>query len=1440
MGTPTRSDTSRFPFLPGGSPRRDLLVVVCLGFFAAIASSAATDASDRKDLGSLHGPLEYLQQSLVQSAEDARLIAAAERQFQVGDNSLAFHALRTVFAHKHDAFTPLSPGRTSAGAYQLAIQLLQNASYRTRTEWAAAAEPLAAVALRQAGRDSREIENVARHYPYTESGLRAHMVCAVLAKSRGQQHRAKAILAELELIYAETAVRFNAGKMLASLRVHLCPEGDDQATSRSRIAGEQPLEAPAQLTLPWPTPLWKWQESVWEFPQGVFSFAGLTQPEQRSSLTLNSWQPTLTADAVILKTPFRVISFDRLSGSVQWSLRTDTTGNSAGIEDAGNHLSLTSPTSAEELLQMDVLGRVAVSDQFLFFVDHFRKLTDHKQYQRHGNIRFGRPPANLLDSLDPEEAVGGTRLVAIQLHPVPKIAWTVGDADDFAYQIQNRPDGESLPVAIGHDNQGHVKPTESESAFRSQYFPGVPLVHDQMLFVMSADEETIWLNCLTEATGRLLWRVPVTYQYESQPAGRGRFLVLSEPIPGASLCGVDGETVVCALKTGVVIGVRLTDGRFVWATNIRSEESSDALQRQSAFTMRAARTGRISFQPLLHQSRMIWAAQQSSHVHCLDTGTGRILWKVPRSADADGQQEGSEDQYAAAITDTHVILVGDRHIRSLSMVDGSQRWVEYLPPQTGRATCNDHVCLVPLQNGILASVDVQTGTTNLVSQDVFAGLAGGTIGTLAADADLILAATPLSVTAFPSTQNVVDRLRKEAADTPNSSGNSSENRLLQAHAAILSSDVSRGVTLLSELAEQSTAEPAVVAAQKLLADVLLRSLAETRFGNRNSAALDPDQSAAQLLRLPLTTEQRLRFAILTGGPLQADELPQDSEQRLPMLDLLPDWKSRADVVAWSILSADTAEKVASFRDEHRSRLSGIEHAIVFPQHVGTPAEQLHFARGLIDDNFQAAAELFLLAAMPGVTGTDRESFEHQIATIRKRPRSALAQTSPAKVPTGNIEFDETLFLRTDNRIAELLNASFVAVDTADWSTERLFVGSRDLFRVNMDTGAVSTPLRLPTTPEDAVMVNSLDSPGLLPLIGQDHVGTLSLTAHDGPSLLWWKRWQRDPADFSPLQLGPFGPKFLVVASENQLSCLHPFTGRLLWQRSITSGFQRSIRFAGDDQVIAVFGEHLRSCDVFRTSDGLQLDTVSLDIPENTVPLVSGRRVLFQQQQLLKLIDLQNGKDLLKDRGSLKIIRGGAARVISNHRAVMISDDVEVFVLNMQTGEVDLRCPIELQHGDHKLTGLSAFERDGRLFVLVKNWGDPYSQRSASSRMGDVRLDSGNLFCIDLKTGELLWKQATLPAVMPKVHGDKTDLMVKWAWQNPERMWQQQLGRRQNRTVADAERSLVLTIMDGRTGETLAERQHLSDAEPIRCVNDAATGIITLHTETSRIDVHYAR
>jgi outer membrane protein assembly factor BamB len=1429
-------------------------VLACCVLLLLSADYTLADGGREHDTGSLHGPIDFLQQNLIQSAEEARLLASAKRNLQGGDTDAAFVALLQIFSQPHDAFTPIFSGKPSHSTYRSALALLQTAELSTRAAWTQATEVLAAQALHKAaaGGTVEELRGVSQSYPFTRSGMEALALRARLALGRGQRRLAGAVVREMEYL-ATTAVSFPTADLLKQFRDPFVKHADDAASLSNTVSAVGQTDVPQTLALPWPTPLWKWQESVWKYPQAAITLSPLLQPEHRRELAANSWSPVITSDAVILRTPFRIVSFTRTTGDINWFLPTDTVPEDIRLEDT-DEFSLSSRGTIAHLLSREELGSMAVDNGFLFFIDHFHDLGNRFVRQRisagAGLIPGGFKPADMGRS--------GTRLVAVKVKPQPHVSWTVG-GPEFEYRMNIGEDDDSsvqkrplVSTDESNDSTRHDVAADVKSDFHGQRFLGTPLPYDQMLFVLSTDEEIVWLSCLTQATGRTIWQRPLTYENAPVPTRRSRIISV-EQSNGISLCGVQGDTLICAVNSGIVIGTQLVDGQFKWATSIRDADKSS----YSARTMLLSRMSSPSssgFQPLFRDRKMVWASDYSTMVHCLDTDSGKVLWRADRNVKDSGLMEGSRDRYAVAVLQNRAVLVGNGHVRALSMNDGQQLWSTPIQKQTGRGTCNAEYCLIPLQDGTVTQIDVQTGRANSMSQAVIADLSGAALGSLVADDDIICAATPLSVSVLPTIQTVSNRTAQGNAPT-------SRERLVTAQTQLLSADLKAGVTSLQSLLNDEAVGPR---ANRILAETLLQVLAEDRFRTSSDDSYIP--AATEILDdLSLSEEQQIRRFLL--GSVREPSVKQDSARRplLPLLPLLPNWHVRADVVAWSELSADRAPIVAPFSPDDEPRLSfaTIEHAILFPHQLGDVSSQISFANRLADSHYPTAAHLFLQSAAEAANEADRLLLENTLPAAPPvmaptgNPGGSQQQSGPdtAEGVQLNVKIEETPLLSSGSRLVSVLSMEKGTVETPDWFSDRLFRTSRGIISVNMDIGTISAPAGLPVTAEAFVLESKFQSAGVIPLKDDRHVGVFSLVANEGPSLLWWKQLDRSVSNQSRIEIGPTGPGYMVVATGNQVSCLHTFTGSLLWRQTLSSditrrtAFGEAARVIGDEQIVGVLGKNLKSCQLFRTKDGKRLEVIRLDIPDGQTPLVYGRMVLFHKDQRLVLIDVLSGNDVMDSAAPVDIRSPGMAELLPRGRAVAIADNMDLVVVDLQTGRSDIRCSLKDHLDTNKITGLKAFEHLNRLFVLLKNWDHSHRNLSNTSRMGETRLESGTLICIDQEAGKILWSRPTVPSVLAEIHGDPTELLVTWSWNNHQFPFQQrQIGGQQiisrGNNRSQSGRSLVVSVIDGQTGATLTEKEFSSFSterdEPVRFLNDTDSSTICIETVRSSIVISYGR
>ena len=94
-----------------------LLVPLFLPYVAADDSVKST--------ASRHGSVEHLQESLVESGDQLRLLQTARRQLEIGNRDFAFEALMEIFARPSDTFAPDSVSGSFSSTYQQALRELQ-------------------------------------------------------------------------------------------------------------------------------------------------------------------------------------------------------------------------------------------------------------------------------------------------------------------------------------------------------------------------------------------------------------------------------------------------------------------------------------------------------------------------------------------------------------------------------------------------------------------------------------------------------------------------------------------------------------------------------------------------------------------------------------------------------------------------------------------------------------------------------------------------------------------------------------------------------------------------------------------------------------------------------------------------------------------------------------------------------------------------------------------------------------------------------------------------------------------------------------------------------------------------------------------------------------------------------------------------------------------
>ncbi|MEP3477893.1 MAG: PQQ-binding-like beta-propeller repeat protein [Fuerstiella sp.] len=1367
------------------------------------------------------------QQNRAPFSNSARLLSVADRQLELGNQDVAFDALQALFASDDSGFSELHQNHSSN--YDRGISKLRSASFQIRSAWTRRMESVAKAELQQGNLTTAELRLAARKYPFTESGLHASLLLIRNMTSRQQSLTATAAIKRLQEQYDGITVRFPARSLITIVAGQVNQQSFGLASPHT-IASAIPDSSNLPSAISSWQPAWSFKENVWQTPQLVGTFSGLSQPEARSDLKSNSWQPNLYGNQLILRTPHRIVCLNLATGKELWSIRTDTVTQNPYQEMLKNGTQPASSGRLNDVLRSNDFGGVTRTDDFLFFVDHFRIFESNNDFRSMVNLRLNR---NLQATSESKQK--GTRLVAVRLTEPPTIAWTTPTDSNFRYEVTS-----GLRSEVDGNDRSSVKRQQAEHSaatsvndFDGHNFLGPPLLFEQSLFVLTSDGEDVWLNNLMKGTGRLIWRHPIHYE-NALDGDLPRLTRSNNSDVGASVVGIHNDTILSLLNTGVVVGSSLPDGRVKWATSVSKPKNSDIPLPRSARYLRQTSSA-TSFPGILHKGHLIWAAARSEELTCLNASTGTIKWQIPRISNATGQADRSEDLLPAEIIDGKLIMTGTRHVRAINVSDGSIAWTTGVNSPNGKAIVINDTCWVPTLSGNVIPVDVNSGElgTPIVPTNAITG-------SLYRSGNRIVATTPISAQAYPLFQKL------SRTNQANSSAHDSQHQIAIALDAIhqLShspeSNPGRATNLLKALKLLTVGQQQFVTKQILNAAI-------------NNQQLKPIIEA--LSALDISEQQAVRRQIL----INQQPFVGSPDQLIP---LTPDWVVRLDLTASAahqsvpqlfaktqiteILSQPTSLQALSLKHSGRSQNDYIQ---ALTRSRPDAAELAILSR---PKNQQTDAQLSQMMK-------DLQALRNQWwgGANHSPPQDTITPQAPI---VGEVESDRTDFHNTPlkftleqefrlhmvNSMNQLTTATRQPIPIATRSPlrgMRLFLKDRNLFTVNLNNGSVSKSLQLSASPDHVIQGGTPPdplTPSLLPIVGRSDVGVVSLVNPQQPKQLWWKQWNRAQYDNSPLRSGPVTPSGIIFSSNHRISCLHPLTGATLWQRDFSAGgtqssFSRQIEFAADTQHLIALSPGYRSGTVFQMSDGRQLKSMEYDLPAGITPVVSGSRMLFPIQNRLKLIELATGSDLLQDT-EIKILPSSSAQLLTTSKAIVITQQRKIAVLNLKTAQLEYETKLAPEVLKQPSNGIQTFEHGNRLIINFRQWNGRSRELSASSVVGDRRLTSGTLVSISPTTGEQ-WSLPIPASVLMEIAGDPAPFLVLWSRKTRRNRLPQAFDQ-PNDSPKLEEDNLLLRIVNQQTGQELLRSENLGWGNPLRCFHDSESQTITIETDASEIQLRY--
>jgi len=213
-----------------------------------------------------------------------------------------------------------------------------------------------------------------------------------------------------------------------------------------------------------------------------------------------------------------------------------------------------------------------------------------------------------------------------------------------------------------------------------------------------------------------------------------------------------------------------------------------------------------------------------------------------------------------------------------------------------------------------------------------------------------------------------------------------------------------------------------------------------------------------------------------------------------------------------------------------------------------------------------------------------------------------------------------------------------------------------------------------------------------------------------------------------------------------------------------------------------------------------------------------------------VFDGATGHDVLEDDEPVVLGVHNTARMfvaLPEGRVVTVSSAREIILIDTLAGRVAFRTPANGDLEFKLVVGVTAFERNGRLFVgLEDRLDNKFAIADDFSRSGEPGLGFGPVFCLDPQTGGIEWSAVMERAVIPRIYGDPTDLLVVWK--------QPQSADNFRSEESDDQRNVQL--IDGTTGRVIAKASSLSNVPPLRCVHIAAENMIQVFSRDAVISI----
>ncbi len=928
--------------------------------------------------------------------------------------------------------------------------------------------------------------------------------------------------------------------------------------------------------------------------------------------------------------------------------------------------------------------------------------------------------------------------------------------------------------------------SRASGSLEGAFFLGAPLAIDNTLYVMAEIRSAVYLVALDPATGDVRW--------QQQLVGLELGIAL-DPLRrrAGATPSYDGGILVCPSGASAVIGIDVVKREFAWVYRYPRQPQSPAearnLWQQTGQPLVARANDRwLDNTAIIADGRVFLTPIESAELHCLDLQTGKLAWKQ-RQGDAlfIGSIEGGNLLLIGA-EKVQAVQVAD------GMPAWEQEFVS-LPAGTlpaGHGYLSGGHYYLPLTSGEIAEIDVATGRLATVAA-AQAELALGNLicyrGSILSQSPLMLdkfeqldALKQRAESTLAKNPDDATALR-ELAELKRADGDTSEALALLKRAVELAPQDPLAEEMLAELLlEALAADYATYRGDLPLLSRLVRDPQQKielmRIEARGLEQLGQTMEAwdAYLRLVDFTTEEPAYLAI--------DEEYRARSDR---------WIAGRLADLWSEASGGERAEISARLESRRPPTANprtaadLRHYLAHLGQLPGADEVRHaLARFLVERSRAPEAEIELLqmSASP-----DREiraaaaelmkklaaQFSRDEATDDSRQPWPRGEVEAELIPVSTEPAERAKRVQAERQAPHRLvrieqdawpNASsvewLVATDCSelvgrDASGHDVFhlpVDQNDLARQYRDSNLVHAA-RLGRFLYVAIggQLMAVDSRhGSRGFQGEllwrtDSLGRYSADALRGgrrtvsvagrttrrPVYHAWSGRKRIAGAVGPgvCSLGPATPRGVVFQEYDELKCVDPLSGEVLWTRfDIPAGCE----LFGDDELVFAADVNGRIAHVVRVLDGRLLGT--RELPQHEWLMTSGRNVAelgFQISRAGRILSLR-----IRDAWSQDVLYE-AEYPLASRLTVVEPDAIAVYepsgkfhLVDARSGAVLLDKQLEAVADLHSIQVMRS--GDG-LYLFVS--GPPQQQFKPLNQF-DFPLINGYVYAFDEKTGDALW------------------------------------------------------------------------------------------------------